>query len=255
VQTALLDQADRPNPNDARTAAPSQRPSGSLYNIFAEQQGSCSSLRDDVILDKANGVMDNVAALWLKHDLQSLAHVQARDIAQLLTALCLDDTVDLTWMQRTKRAWKMAVRRSIQQQNAHIAAKSASSLTNGHSIQRQQDSPSRLNIKDTQLYNKTNLASMLSKWHPSSTTAFTCWVESGNGQFENSHIGEVTQCLMRYRSDKYVIMPAASRGACCILRCLLDCQLQLSQHAVLSARVNQGLQSQHAAIKGCAMLK
>ncbi len=124
----MSDQADRPDPNDAHTVAPSQRSSGSVVNTFAEQQGSCSRTRDDVILDKANGVMDNVAALWCKHDLQSLAHVQARDIAQLLTALCLDDTVDLTWMQRTKSAWKMAVRRSIQQQNAHIAAKSASPL-------------------------------------------------------------------------------------------------------------------------------
>ncbi len=132
MQTALLDQADRLDPNDAHTRAQSQRSSGSLCSTSAEQQGSCSSLRDDVILE-ANGVMDDVAALWLKHDLQSLAHVQARDIAQLLTALCLDDTVDLTWMQRTKSAWKMAVRRSIQQQNAHIAAKSASPLTKSSS--------------------------------------------------------------------------------------------------------------------------
>ncbi len=133
VQTALLDQADIPGPDDAHTVAPSQRSIDNLHNTFAEQQGSCSSLRDDVILDKANGVMDNVAALWLKHDLQSLAHAQARDIAQLLTALCLDDTVDLTWMQRTKSTWKMAVRRSIQKQNAHIAAKSALSLTQSFS--------------------------------------------------------------------------------------------------------------------------
>ena len=129
MQTALLDQTDRA----AHTRAPSQRSSGSLCNTFAEQQGSCSSLRDDVILDKANSAMEDVAALWLKHDLQSLAHVQARDIVQLLTALCLDDTVDLTWMQQTKSAWKMAVRRSIQQQNAHIVAKSASPLTKSSS--------------------------------------------------------------------------------------------------------------------------
>lgn len=133
MQTALLDQTGRPDADDAHTVAPSHRSSGSLHKTFAEQQGSCSSLRDDAILDKANGIMDNVAALWLKHDLQSLAYEQARDIAQLLTALCLDDTVDLSWMQGTKSAWKMAVRRSIQQQNAHIAAKSASPLTKSSS--------------------------------------------------------------------------------------------------------------------------
>ncbi|DBA98309.1 TPA: hypothetical protein ACH3X1_001229 [Trebouxia sp. C0004] len=131
VQTALLDQADRTDPNDAHPRAQSQRCSGSLCSTFAEQQGSCSSLIDDVIL--ANGVMNDVAALWLKHDSQSLAHVQARDIAQVLTALCLDDTVDLTWMQRSKSAWKMAVRRNTQQQNAHIAARSTSPLTKNSS--------------------------------------------------------------------------------------------------------------------------
>ena len=46
-------------------------------------------------------------------------------MAMMLTRSCLDGAVDHAWMQRHRRVWKMAVRRSIQQQNENIALKTA----------------------------------------------------------------------------------------------------------------------------------
>lgn len=73
----------------------------------------------------STSTLDHVEALWQKHDLQSLASVQIEAMAGMLTRSCLDGAVDHAWMQRHRRVWKMAVRRSIQQQTENIAMKTA----------------------------------------------------------------------------------------------------------------------------------
>lgn len=135
VQTALQEQADRPDLNDTDTRGHCQRSSNSPPSTDASQEGSSNSSGQVGSLERARSIVhpqasqDHVAAMWLKHDLQSLADVQVRQIAKLLTALCLDDAVDLAWMQRTKNTWMMAIRRSIQQQSPQSAAKSTSPKT------------------------------------------------------------------------------------------------------------------------------
>lgn len=71
----------------------------------------------------------HVGAWWLNHDLQSLVCVQVKALAHMMTSSCLDGAVDLMWIQRHKRVWKMAVRRSIQQQNENIALKTGSTVS------------------------------------------------------------------------------------------------------------------------------